>query len=621
MRQTLGTQVSKDQWANYHADNPSDPNYSIIDTLDDSFKIGGKFVFKMVWPNNKLQTNIWRQSENPFRTPIAQKKSQDELGYTAEEIDSNTGHWGGLQRGEESNCLMDGSTKKPDFWHSIGCDMAELKKATGWAKPLPGPNNEEATMVELYVAKKFRSQAAKDATNGFELVADKRSTRKGHWINKYITPAACAKEIARRPECDQTYFEVAKYNDYNCFCVDKNVDAEKDNSEYDAVSIYKRIPTPKPATAEDGFERVVHGKNCKLGRWLDIYDKTPLQCKKLIEKESNQCDPTWFASRQGPNPSDLGDRNCFCAQKDSNCGQPSEQVDDPAVSIFKISPPPPKTGTQIRSCRSRDRSKQVDAKLSGVKWCVDVTDSWTHEQLNQCAQQQGNEGHEDLCPAKKEIPCNEQLTGTAGSEYRGCQTTTRSGKTCQKWTSTNPHDTTKLFANQKTSNSDYGIGDHNFCRNPSQVVEQCEDKLGDSVDPDNYAVKFYDGWNCENYNPMFCKYWGDTNNLNTGTPRDKCCSCGGGWKTQGTINKVFKKDTIWCYVDSDSEELDATTNQPIAWEYCNPMGMGSDLERVGVTLSLDLKNSVTRERVMPAEGVANMIVSDMEKSLDLLDNN
>ena len=47
----------------------------------------------------------------------------------------------------------------------------------------------------------------------------------------------------------------------------------------------------------------------------------------------------------------------------------------------------------------------------------------------------------------------------------------------------------------------------------------------------------------------------------------------------------------------------------------------ADLERVGVTLSLDLKNSVTRERVMPAEGVANMIVSDMEKSLDLLDNN
>ena len=135
---------------------------------------------------------------------------------------------------------------------------------------------------------------------------------------------------------------------------------------------------------------MVHGKNCKLGRWLDIYNKTPLQCKKLIEKESNNCDPTWFASRQGPNPSDLGDRNCFCAQKDSNCGQPSEQVDDPAVSIFKISPPPPKTGTQIRSCRSRDRSKQVDAKLSGVKWCVDVTDSWTHEQLNQCAQQQGN---------------------------------------------------------------------------------------------------------------------------------------------------------------------------------------------------------------------------------------
>ena len=96
-------------------------------------------------------------------------------------------------------------------------------------------------------------------------MADKRSTRKGHWINKYITPAACAKEIARRPECDQTYFEVAKYNDYNCFCVDKSVDAEKDNSEYDAVSIYKRIPTPKPATAEDGRS----GQRCTLALMWD----------------------------------------------------------------------------------------------------------------------------------------------------------------------------------------------------------------------------------------------------------------------------------------------------------------------------------------------------------------
>jgi hypothetical protein len=46
------------------------------------------------------------------------------------------------------------------------------------------------------------------------------------------------------------------------------------------------------------------------------------------------------------------------------------------------------------------------------------------------------------------------LFGT-GSEYRGCQATTRSGKTCQKWTAQTPH-----------SHGNTGLGEHNYCRNP-----------------------------------------------------------------------------------------------------------------------------------------------------------
>lgn len=44
--------------------------------------------------------------------------------------------------------------------------------------------------------------------------------------------------------------------------------------------------------------------------------------------------------------------------------------------------------------------------------------------------------------------------------YRGCQTTTVSGRTCQKWSSQSPHE------HLTTPDLGQGLGDHNFCRNP-----------------------------------------------------------------------------------------------------------------------------------------------------------
>jgi len=58
--------------------------------------------------------------------------------------------------------------------------------------------------------------------------------------------------------------------------------------------------------------------------------------------------------------------------------------------------------------------------------------------------------------------CNERLTGRKNSGYRGCQTVTRSGRTCQKWTSQYPHEHSRTPKNYPKS----GLGDHNYCRNP-----------------------------------------------------------------------------------------------------------------------------------------------------------
>jgi len=65
---------------------------------------------------------------------------------------------------------------------------------------------------------------------------------------------------------------------------------------------------------------------------------------------------------------------------------------------------------------------------------------------------------------KKPVPkCNEKLAGKKGADYRGCQTKTKSGKTCQKWSSQSPHKHSRTPASKK-----YGKFKlvKNYCRNP-----------------------------------------------------------------------------------------------------------------------------------------------------------
>ena len=56
---------------------------------------------------------------------------------------------------------------------------------------------------------------------------------------------------------------------------------------------------------------------------------------------------------------------------------------------------------------------------------------------------------------------NEKLSGTKGSGYRGCQTKTKSGLTCQRWDRQSPHKHSYHKPGQT-----YDAGPHNYCRNP-----------------------------------------------------------------------------------------------------------------------------------------------------------
>merc|ERR1711981_573847 len=64
---------------------------------------------------------------------------------------------------------------------------------------------------------------------------------------------------------------------------------------------------------------------------------------------------------------------------------------------------------------------------------------------------------------KKTDECNESTPGYRENGYRGCQTKTKNGRTCQKWTS-QFHKHTRTPENPQFAGK--GIGDHNYCRNP-----------------------------------------------------------------------------------------------------------------------------------------------------------
>ena len=55
---------------------------------------------------------------------------------------------------------------------------------------------------------------------------------------------------------------------------------------------------------------------------------------------------------------------------------------------------------------------------------------------------------------------SESLTGD-GSDYRGCQTQTRGGLTCQEWSAQSPH----AHTNTPTNRPNSGL-ESNYCRNP-----------------------------------------------------------------------------------------------------------------------------------------------------------
>ena len=160
------------RWLSVNPNKPSNPNYSILNTLERCRDARGQFTFKIVWPRRKGKNyNIWQQSTNPVTQKIPVS------GYKAIDVNFKTQRWGGLESSylhskdykDNPPALLDGSINhrtssiikcvfKPPrsrfviaskCYHSPAYWYYAVGSIAPWSGGIPGANSAES-QVELY---------------------------------------------------------------------------------------------------------------------------------------------------------------------------------------------------------------------------------------------------------------------------------------------------------------------------------------------------------------------------------------------------------------------------------------------------------------------------------------
>merc|ERR1711998_13817 len=148
LRQTVSAgYMEYDSWMSWNTGDPSQPNYSILNTLDDTYKnqngTDGKFQFKIVWPlDSGNNYNEWKQTTNPVTS------TDSVSGYEGINIYFTSNRWGGIENGKRHGgntpyAALDGSVDHGNWYYAIG-------SRTAWNNGIPGASSAE-NGVEFYV--------------------------------------------------------------------------------------------------------------------------------------------------------------------------------------------------------------------------------------------------------------------------------------------------------------------------------------------------------------------------------------------------------------------------------------------------------------------------------------
>ena len=123
--------------------------YSILNSLDDSYKISNKFEFLLEYPDLG-GFNIWTQTHNPLKS-----LPEESNGYSPILISYSLYGWRGLSISSSNNStFLDGSPNEDGWYYSIG------QKVTWVNQTIPGPYDvskspyvEEFDKYAVYIVK------------------------------------------------------------------------------------------------------------------------------------------------------------------------------------------------------------------------------------------------------------------------------------------------------------------------------------------------------------------------------------------------------------------------------------------------------------------------------------
>lgn len=177
-------------------------NYAILHWMD-KLRPGGRYYFKMVWPEDPDVYYTWSQTNDPLYENIA--------GYEAGHIPFTGKSWGGLEPSETA--IMDGSVKSSESFYSVGAYAtfnggypSYAKNAWDWNYP--------QQQVELYALRGFQRRdegiRIKESTYPIDLGFAADAT-------------ACAELVQANIDCSTT--QQATYQDYDAFQHDQETGA------------------------------------------------------------------------------------------------------------------------------------------------------------------------------------------------------------------------------------------------------------------------------------------------------------------------------------------------------------------------------------------------------------
>ena len=116
--------------------------YSILSKLE-SFRpnTNSPFEFRINYPTDTNESNIWKQTSNPTHEKIA--------GYTPIKIDWTSNSWGGIEWSNSIATLIDGSVNNGNWYYAIGASTKHgdgMPSSADIMKNTSTPND-----VELWV--------------------------------------------------------------------------------------------------------------------------------------------------------------------------------------------------------------------------------------------------------------------------------------------------------------------------------------------------------------------------------------------------------------------------------------------------------------------------------------